>query len=101
MASTPRVFAYIALAGLLIFGGSIPDARADIRTPSDMAARDLVEASEREDWASVNLYAGRINDPLLAAYATWLRLQQENSTRHSVKSRPLSTSTRPGHVNAS
>lgn len=77
MASTPRVFACIALAGLLIFGGSIPDARADTRTPSDMAARDLVEASEREDWASVNLYAGRINDPLLAAYATWLRLQQE------------------------
>lgn len=77
MASTSRAFAGIALAGLLAFGASITDATADTRSPSEMAARDLVDASEREDWASVNLYAGRINDPLLAAYATWLRLQQE------------------------
>lgn len=77
MASTPRVFASLALAGLITFATGITDVRADTRNLSEMAARDLVDASEREDWAGVNLYAGRINDPLLAAYATWLRLQQE------------------------
>lgn len=79
MASTSRVFAGFALAGLLALGGSFGIAQADSKNPADIAARDLVDAAEREDWAGVKLYAGRINDPMLAAYATWIRLQQDKS----------------------
>ena len=79
MDSTSRVIARLVVAGLLALGGASSVTMADHAGLAEIAARDLVAAAEREDWAGVKLYAGRIHDPLLAAYATWLDFQQNKS----------------------
>lgn len=70
-----RTFASAALVTFFAFGSPYAVA-ADT---AEEAARDLVAAAEREDWESAALYANRINDPLVSAYADWLRLQRRQT----------------------
>ena len=78
MQKTPLLIAVTLLIGTFVIVAP-STTRADHAGPADVAARDLVAAAEREDWAGVKLYAGRIHDPLLTEYATWLRIQQDKT----------------------
>jgi len=70
-----RIFASATLVVAFALGGGA-EAQSN---PTDIAARDLVAAAEREDWESVALYSQRVNDPLVSAYADWLRLQRRQT----------------------
>lgn len=78
MQNLSRSLASALLAFCCVFGASTSTV-ANPSDTADTAARDLVAAAEREDWEGVALYADRVDDPLVSAYAEWLRLQLRNS----------------------
>ena len=65
----------LLISTFMLFAPTI--SHSDHAGPAEVAARDLVAAAEREDWAGVKLYAKRIHDPLLTEYAIWLRIQHD------------------------
>lgn len=78
MRNASRTLASLVLVFGCAFGAATP-AIASSDDAGEVAARDLVAAAEREDWESVELYARDVTDPLVAAFADWLRLQRRNS----------------------
>jgi len=78
MRTASLTLARIVLALVCAFGAATPAIAAPDSTGEE-AARDLVAAAEREDWEGVELYARDVTDPLVLAYADWLRLQRRNS----------------------